>query len=92
MAGKTDTQLREELRTERAALAVAVGDLRGAVAHAADVGSKLRAKLPLVAAGAFGLGLLKAGGIGATMRLVMRRGREGDVKAKAGRFRLVDRR
>jgi len=26
------------------------------------------------------------------MRLVMRRGREGDVKAKAGRFRLVDRR
>jgi hypothetical protein len=92
MAGKTDTQLREELRTERAALADAVGDLRGAVGRAADVTGKLRAKLPLVAAGAFGLGFLKAGGVGATMRLVMRRGREGDVKAKAGRFRLVDRR
>ena len=92
MAGKSDTQLREELRTERAALADAVGDLRGAVGRAADVGGKLRAKLPLVAAGAFGLGFLKAGGVGATMRLVMRRGREGDVKAKAGRFRLVDRR
>jgi hypothetical protein len=26
------------------------------------------------------------------MRLVMRRGREGDVKAKAGRLRLVGRR
>jgi hypothetical protein len=92
MAGKSDTQLREELRTERAALADAVGDLRGAVGRAADVGGKVRAKLPLVAAGAFGLGFLKAGGIGATMRLVMRRGREGDVKAKAGRFRLVGRR
>lgn len=92
MAGKSDTQLREELRTERAALADAVGDLRGAVGRAADVGGRLRAKLPLVAAGAFGLGFLKAGGVGATMRLVMRRGREGDVKAKAGRFRLVDRR
>lgn len=91
MAGKSDTQLREELRTERAALADAVGDLRGAVGRAADVGGRLRAKLPLVAAGAFGLGFLKAGGVGATMRLVMRRGREGDVKAKAGRFRLVDR-
>jgi len=33
MAGKSDTQLREELRTERAALADAVGDLRGAVAR-----------------------------------------------------------
>jgi len=92
MAGKSDTQLREELRTERAALADAVGDLRGAVGRAADVTGKLRANLPLVAAGAFGLGFLKAGGVGATMRLVMRRGREGDVKAKAGRFRLVDRR
>jgi hypothetical protein len=92
MAGRSDTQLREELRTERAALADAVGDLRGAAGRAADVGGKVRAKLPLVAAGAFGLGFLKAGGIGATMRLVMRRGREGDVKAKAGRFRLVGRR
>jgi len=92
MAAKTDTQIREELRTERAALADAVGDLRGAVGRASDVSGKLRAKLPLFAAGAFGLGFLKAGGVGATMRLVMRRGREGGVKAKAGRFRLVDRR
>jgi hypothetical protein len=55
------------------------------------VSGKRRARLPLFAAGAFGLGFLKAGGVGATMRLMMRRGREGDVKAKAGRFRLVDR-
>ena len=90
-AEKSDEQIREELRTERAALADAVGDLRGAVGEATDVSGKLRAKLPLAAAGAFGLGFLKAGGIGATARLLMRRSREGDVKAKAGRFRLVDR-
>lgn len=92
MAGKSDAQLREELRTERAALADAVGDLRGAVGRAADVSGRVRARLPLFAAGAFGVGFLRAGGVGATMRLVMRRGREGDVKAKAGPFRLVDRR
>jgi len=90
-AEKSDERIREELRTERAALADAVGDLRGAVSEATDVSGKLRAKLPLAAAGAFGLGFLKAGGIGATARLLMRRSREGDVKAKAGRFRLVDR-
>ena len=90
-AEKSDERIREELRTERAALADAVGDLRGALGEATDVSGKLRAKLPLAAAGAFGLGFVKAGGVGATARLLMRRSREGDVKAKAGRFRLVDR-
>jgi hypothetical protein len=92
MAAKSDAEIREEIRTERAALADAVDDLRGAVGEATDVTGKLRAHLPLVAAGAFGLGFLKAGGVGATMRLLMRRSREGQVKAKAGRYRLVDRR
>jgi hypothetical protein len=86
-AEKTDGQIREELQTERAALADAVDDLRGAL----DVTSALRAKLPLAAAGAFGLGFWKAGGIGATMRLFMRRSREHDVRAQVGRFRLIDR-
>ncbi len=93
MAGKSDAELREELRTERAALADAVGDLRGALADAAATGRKLRAKLPVFAAtGAFGVGFLKAGGVGAAMRLLARRGRKGDAKAKAGRFRPVGRR
>ena len=88
-AEKQDVKLREDLRTERAALADAVDDLRGAIGDAADVSGKLRAKLPVAAAGALGLGFVKAGGIGAVARLLMRRGREGDVKAKAGRFRIV---
>ena len=53
--------------------------------------AKLRANLPLVAAGALGAGFFLAGGVGATARLLFRRGREGQTKAKAGRFRLVDR-
>jgi hypothetical protein len=88
---KGDTRIREELRAERQALSDAVGDLRREIGDAADISGKLKAKLPVVAAGAFGLGFLKAGGVGAAARFLMRRSREGDVKAKAGRFKLVDR-
>ena len=53
--------------------------------------AKLRAKLPAAAGGALAAGFLIGGGIGATVRLVFRRGREGETKATYGRFRLVDR-
>lgn len=77
MAGeKTDRRLREELRAEREALTGAVGDLKREVAAAVDISAKLKAKLPVVAAGAFGLGFLKAGGVGAIGRLLARRSRE----------------
>jgi hypothetical protein len=88
-ASKGDAKIREELHAEQKALADAVGDLKRELSAATDISGKLRSKLPVVAAGAFGLGFLKAGGIGAVGRLVMRRSREGDVKAKAGKFRLV---
>ena len=45
----------------------------------------------MVAAGALGAGFFLAGGIGATMRLFVRRGREGKEKARFGRFSFVDR-
>jgi hypothetical protein len=76
----TEQDLRRELRDEREQLAEAVETLRG----------NLRSTLPIVIAGALGLGFVVSGGIGATARLLMRRGREGDEKAKAGRFSLVD--
>lgn len=91
MAAESEAKLRQELHEERAALADAVGELRKELGEAADVSGKLKAKLPLVAAGVFGLGFVKSGGVGATMRLLFRRGREGEEKAKAGRFSLVDR-
>jgi len=51
----------------------------------------LKGKLPAAAAAAFGAGFFLSGGIGATMRLIFRRGREGDEKARLGRFSFVDR-
>jgi len=87
MATKEEEKIRAELHEERAALADAVDELR----EATDLTKLLKAKLPVVAAGVFGLAFVKAGGIGATMRLIFRRGREGEEKARAGRFSLIDR-
>jgi hypothetical protein len=84
-------QLRREVETEREQLAHAVDQLRAEIAETTNVSAKLRRKLPVVAAGAVGVGFFVAGGVGATMRLLARRGREGREKARFGRFRLVDR-
>ena len=88
MAADEEQQLRNELREERERLAGAVETLRDELEEATDVGAKLRANLPLAAAGALGLGFVASGGIGATMRLLMRRGREGRQTAKVGRLRI----
>jgi hypothetical protein len=84
---RTTEDVRREIERERDQLASAVDELR----EAADVTSKLRTKLPALAAGGAATGFVLAGGLGATLRLIARRGREGQTKAQAGRFRLVDR-
>jgi hypothetical protein len=83
--------VRRDIETEREQLAGAAESLRESIGDATDIGGKLRANLPAVAAGALGVGFLLAGGVGATARLIFRRSREGETKAKLGRFRLVDR-
>jgi len=88
MAGTDERRLRREVSEEREQLADAVDQLRTELGRAANIGGRLRSKLPVTAAGALGLGFVAAGGIGATMRLIMRRGREGTQKAKLGRFSL----
>ena len=88
---RTPEQVRRDIESERDRLASAVDELREGIGEATDVTGKLRAKLPVVAAGALGAGFLLAGGIGATARLLMRRGREGREKARLGPFSLVDR-
>jgi hypothetical protein len=92
MAGGNERQLRSELSAEREQLADAVDELRAELGEATNIGGKLRSNLPGAAAGAVGLGFVAAGGIGAMMRLIMRRGREGREKAKVGRFSLTARR
>lgn len=85
--GRKPDEIRREIELEREQLASAVEDLRDELA----VTGKLRAKLPAAAAGSLGTGFVLAGGIGATMRLLARRGREGRTRARFGRFSLVDR-
>jgi hypothetical protein len=84
--GRTVEDVRRDLETEREQLASAADSLRESL----DVTSAMRAKLPIVAVGALGAGFVLAGGLGATMRLLFRRGREGDTTVRVGRFRLVD--
>ena len=94
MAGsnsRTVADLRREIEAERTQLAGAAETLHEEIGEATNISGKLRANLPVVAAGAVGVGFLLAGGIGATARLIFRRGREGETKAKVGRFRIVDR-
>ena len=93
MAAKSPTpeQLRRDIEVEREQLADAVDHLRTEIGEATNLRAKLRGKLPFVAGAALGAGFFVAGGIGATMRLLARRGREGREKARFGRFSFVDR-
>jgi Protein of unknown function (DUF3618) len=85
--GRTPEQVRRDIEAERNRLAGAVDDLRSEM----DVNAKLKGKLPVAAAAALGIGFVVSGGVGATMRLLMRRSREGRTKARFGPFSLVDR-
>jgi hypothetical protein len=94
MAGsnsRTVADVRRDIESEREQLAGAAESLRDSLGEATNVRGKLRANLVPAAIGALGVGFLLAGGVGATARLIFRRGREGETKAQAGRFRLVDR-
>jgi hypothetical protein len=83
--------VRRDIENEREQLADAAESLRDSIGEATNVSAKLRSNLVPAAIGALGVGFLLAGGVGATARLLFRRGREGDTKAQVGRFRLVDR-
>jgi hypothetical protein len=89
--GRTTEDVRHDIEAERERLAAAVEELREGMGEATNVTAKLSAKLPIVAVGALGTGFVLSGGIGATMRLLFRRGREGKEKARFGRFTVVDR-
>ena len=74
--GRTPDVIRRDIEAEREQLAHAVEELREGLGEATNVGAKLRGRLPAVAVGALGAGFFLAGGIGATMRLLARKGRE----------------
>ena len=66
--GRTPDTVRREIEQERRELAEAVEQLRG--------GLSVRPSATALAAGALGAGFFLAGGIGATMRFLARKGRD----------------
>ena len=74
--GRTPEAVRREIEVERIELAEALEGLRAGFGQVTDVAGKLRANLPAVAAGALGAGFFFAGGVGATMRFLARKGRD----------------
>jgi uncharacterized protein involved in exopolysaccharide biosynthesis len=85
---ETEGQVRAQIAVEREQLVVAVDEMRAAANPTAVV----KSKLPMLAAGAFAAGFVLGGGIGAMMRLIFRRRREGREQARVGRFALIRRR
>jgi hypothetical protein len=88
---RTSDQIRRDIDAQREQLASALGELRGSVGEAADIGGKLKSKLPLVAGAAASVGFVAAGGIGATARYFSRRGREGNERLRIGKLSLLKR-
>ena len=88
---RTPKDVRKDIEAEREQLADAVDDLRKGIGEVTDVSGKLRANLPVAAAGALGAGFFLAGGVGATMRLLFRRGREVKTHARFGPFGIFER-
>lgn len=84
---RTAPELRHELAEERARLVSSLERLRDSL----DVGASVQPRLPLVLATAFVVGFVLSGGVGATMRLLARRGREGRAKVTLGRLAVVER-
>ena len=74
--GRSPEAVRLQIEAERNELARAVEGLRAGLGEATDVVGKMRANLPVVAASALGAGFFLAGGVGATMRFLARKGRE----------------
>jgi hypothetical protein len=89
--GHSQETVRKQIQDEREQLAHAVEQLRAELQEAANVAERLKGKLPLLAGGALAGGFVLAGGLGATARLIFRRGREGRERARVGRFRVLER-
>ena len=82
---RTTEQVRRDIDSEREQLASALDDLRGSLGAAADIGGKLKSKLPVVAGAAASVGFVLAGGVGATPRGVAPGGRRRTAPAGGGR-------
>ena len=85
--GRTTEQVRRDIETERDRLARAADDLRAEM----NVNRQLKGKVLPAAVAALGIGFVVAGGIGATVRLLMQRRQEDETKSRFALFSFVDR-
>jgi hypothetical protein len=76
MTARPVEEISRDIAVERAGLADAMDRLRDELASATDVEARLRPRLPVLLPGAFLAGFVLAGGVGASMRYLARRGRE----------------
>lgn len=85
---RTDAEIREQIAEERVALGEAIENLRDEL-----VGMQgLRKNLPAIAAAAFIFGFVISGGVGASIRLVLRRVYERrTARLQLGRLRITGR-
>jgi hypothetical protein len=89
----SEQEVLSRIREERQQLASSLEELRSELNEATNLDAKLNGVLPMAVAGALGAGFFLGGGIGATVRLFLRKSRERDraVRARAGRFAVVER-
>lgn len=73
---RSELEVRNAIREERQRLAASLDELRGGLGRTADIRARVGSALPLVAAAAFGAGFVSGGGIGASVRYVLRRRRD----------------
>ena len=88
---RTEEQVRKDIDSQREQLGSALDELRHSIGAAADIGGKLKSKLPIVAGAAASAGFVLAGGIGATARYFARRGRDGNERLRFGKLSLLRR-
>ena len=86
--GRTAADVKADLARERNELAGAVEELRSEIHDVTDVKGKLKKNLPVATGAALAAGFVLAGGIGATVRFVFRKGRESEQEASLGRWSI----
>jgi hypothetical protein len=88
--GRTPEDVRRDIETEREELGRALESLRSGIGEVTDVRAQLREHLAVATAAAVGAGFVLGGGLRATTRLLMNRGRHGRRRLKVGRYTLVE--
>jgi hypothetical protein len=73
---RTPALVRKDLANERRELAETVDELRSRLATATDVKGRIGSRLGMLVPAAFAASFVLAGGVGATMRYLARRGRD----------------